>query len=99
MARIVGALIAFALVFAIFKLVIIALVVAGLIFRTKETIFLLLIGGLLSLIAAFPVAGLGLLAIIVVAAIVNVARKQPSRDQPEPTLLRIKRDLDDPDQE
>ncbi|EQB17812.1 hypothetical protein L284_06430 [Novosphingobium lindaniclasticum LE124] len=51
---------AFALVAAVAKMVIVALVIGGLIFRTKETIGLLLLGGLFTLMSKHPAIGIPL---------------------------------------
>lgn len=72
MGRLILAIIAFAMAIAVLKMVIVALVLAGLIFRTKQTLGLLLLGGTLSLIAAYPptlfiIAGLFILAAIIKA--------------------------------
>jgi predicted phage tail protein len=75
MARLILAIIAFVLAIAVIKMVIVALVIAGLIFRTKETVGLLAIGGAFTFIAAFPAIGLSLLAIGIVAAIVHSMKK------------------------
>lgn len=65
MGRLILAIIAFVLALAVIKAVIIALVIAGLIFRTKVTIGLLLLGGLLTLIAAQPILGLGVTGVLI----------------------------------
>lgn len=78
MGRIIMAILAFALVFAVFKMIIIALVLAGLIFRTKETICLLIFGGLWHLLAAYPAAGFALIGLFIVMAIVKACKKDSS---------------------
>lgn len=93
MARIIGAIIAFALAIAVLKMLIIALLIAGLIFRPTETVGLLIIGGLFTLFATYPVAGIALLALAAVAGIVHVARQES-----DPKTL-LERQMDDPDQE
>ena len=84
MARLILAIVAFVLALAVLKMVIVVIVIAGLIFRTKETIGLLLLGGFLTLLAAQPLIGLGLLGI---AAIVKAVRKQEPPDSATPALL------------
>lgn len=64
MARLLLAIIVFAMVVAVLKMVVVALVIAGLIFRTKETIGLLVIGAALAFTAAFPLVALVLAAVI-----------------------------------
>ena len=88
MARFILAIVAFSVAMALLKLVIVALVIAGLIFRTKETIGFLLLGGMVALISANPVVGLALLALIIVIAAVTHAKRSASRQA-----------LEDPDQE
>lgn len=73
---------------AFIKLAIIALVIAGLIFRTKETLGLLFIGGLLTLIAAHPILGLGAVAVTITIGVIMKKREE-----------RQVKALDDPDQE
>lgn len=69
MGRFILAILAFGAALAVIKMVIVALVIAGLIFRTRVTIGLLLIGGWLTLTAANPVVGLGLAAALIVVAV------------------------------
>lgn len=88
MTRLILAIVAFILAMAVIKMIIVALVLAGLLFRTKETLGLLLIGGLLTLIAAHPI--LGLIALAAVITIGVIMKKREDRE--------IKA-LDDPDQE
>lgn len=73
---------------AAIKLAIVALVIAGLIFRTRETIGLLLIGSLFSLIATYPVAGLSVLTGAITIGVIMKERE-----------YRKARALDDPAQE
>lgn len=76
MLRLILAIIAFCMAIALTKAVIVALVVAGLIFRTQQTIGLLLLGGLLTLIATYPPVGFGIVAILIVMAIVKAAKRK-----------------------
>ncbi|NYT40782.1 hypothetical protein HZY97_08445 [Sphingomonas sp. R-74633] len=74
------------LAMAAIKTVIVALVVAGLIFRTKTTVGLLMLGGLLSLIAVSPVLGLSLAAALITAGVVmknGVERGALALDDPD----------------
>ena len=59
--KILGWLLLAALVLAALKLAIIVLILAGLIFRPRETVGLLMIGGILTGFAAHPLIGTGLL--------------------------------------
>ena len=68
-ARLILAIVAFALALAVIKLATLALIVAGLIFRPTTTIGLLALLGLLALVRAQPAIGIGAVAVFVVAAI------------------------------
>lgn len=86
MGRLLLAIIAFTMAMAVLKMVVIAIVIAGLIFRTKETCALLLFGGFLTLLSAHPAIALGLLGFMIVAAIFLAPKKggEPQlEDQPE----------------
>lgn len=58
--RAIGFLMIVGLVVTVFKLALFLLVVAGLIFRTKETVGLLLLVGVMAASAAHPLIGTGL---------------------------------------
>lgn len=83
---------AFAMIMAILKMVILALIIGGLIFRTKQTVGLLAIGGILSLIAFSPILGFGLVAALITAGIMKNKEKRDAAaaaamfDEPQPTL-------------
>lgn len=89
MGRLILAILAFVLAIAVLKMIIIAIVLAGLIFRTKATIGLLFLGGFLTLLAAQPLIGLGLLAVIAIAAFIHNGRtykpEPPTEDAPDQT--------------
>lgn len=78
MLRLVLAIAAFFLALAVIKAVIVALIIAGLIFRTKETIGLLLILGLFALIAAHPVLGLAATAGVITIGVIYKNREDKS---------------------
>ncbi|WP_294197300.1 hypothetical protein [uncultured Sphingomonas sp.] len=61
---------------ALIKAVIVALVVAGLIFRTQQTIGLLALGGLLTLIANYPPVGFGIVTLLIVMAIIKAVKSK-----------------------
>lgn len=88
MTRLILAIVAFILAMAVIKMIIVALVLAGLIFRTKETLGLLLIGGLLTLIAAHPILGPTALAAVITIGVIMKQRED-----------REVKALDVPDQE
>lgn len=72
-----------------FKVAILLLFLAGLIFRTKETIGLILILGAFALLSAYPVAGIAVIIVAAISAFVINGRRP--RDPPSAA--------DDPDQE
>ncbi len=80
MARFLFALVAFVAALAILKMILVALVIAGLIFRTKTTLGLLLLGGLGTLTASYPLAGGICIALVLVLI---VAFYRPSADTSE----------------
>ena len=69
------ALITFVMALAAMKMAIIALVVAGLIFRTRVTIGLLLVGGTMELIKAYPAVLFAIAGLFVIAATLKAANK------------------------
>jgi len=93
-ARIILALLVFGAVVAILKLVLLALVLAGLIWRTKETIGLLLFGGMLTLAGKYPLIGWPLLIIVVVVAIAKAMRSD-TPDDGSTALERLDRLLEE----
>lgn len=72
--RLALAIIIFCMAITLVKAVIVALVIAGLIFRTQQTIGLLALGGLLTLIATYPPIGIGIVLILIVMAIIKAAK-------------------------
>jgi len=95
MGRLLLAILAFAMVMAIIKMVLIALLIAGLIFRTKETIGFLLIAGMFHLISIHPIAGLSLLGVIILLAVANAMKSNKADSR----SIAFDRGLDDPEQE
>ena len=91
MGRIILFLLVFGAVVTAFKLAILALVLAGLIFRTKETIGLLLLGVTFTLISKYPLIGWPLLATVVIVAIVQAMRDDPPRIEGSTALERYER--------
>ena len=67
--KILGGIVLFSMVLAAFKIAIILLILAGLIFRTKETLGLLAIGAGFALLQAQPAAGMGVIALIAILAL------------------------------
>lgn len=86
MGRLLLAIIAFSMAMVVLAKVILAIIIAGLIFRTKETIALLMLGRFLTLLSAHPAIALGLLGLMIVAAIMQASKKGGEaqlEDQPE----------------
>lgn len=74
MARVILTIVALVLAITVIKAAIVALIIAGLIFRTQQTIGLLAFGGLITLVGTYPLIGLGLVALLLVAAITRAVR-------------------------
>jgi hypothetical protein len=88
--QIIGTLFMIVLVAAAFKAALLLLVIAGLIFRTKETIGLLLLGWLLVGFAAYPLPTLGG-AVLLLCLSLYLKRKEKRQALLDPP--------DDPEQE
>ena len=88
LARLILAIVFALLALAAIKMVIIALIIAGLIFRTTTTIGLLTLGGLLNFTAAHPVLGLAITAALITTGIIFKQREE-----------QVQLVLEDPDQE
>ena len=84
MGRLIVALIIFALAVAVLKMVILAAIIAGLIFRTQATVGLLMIGGLLTLLQTHPAIGFTLLAVVIIAGIAMAAGKTAAAETDAP---------------
>lgn len=72
--RIIGALLLVGLIVVAVKVAILLLFLAGLIFRTKETIGLIAILAVFALLAKYPVAGFALIGVLVLIAIIRAAK-------------------------
>ncbi|MCC2980051.1 hypothetical protein [Sphingomonas sp. IC4-52] len=79
-ARFIFALVAFAMAAALLKMVIVGLLIAGLIFRPKETIGLLILFGAWSLIEEYPVPVMISLCVVGVVAIVRMSKQKSVED-------------------
>lgn len=77
--QIIGMILLVGLFIYAFQLAVVLLLLAGLIFRTKETIGLIVILALFAGLAAFPVAGFASLAAFIVAAIVKACKAAPKQ--------------------
>jgi hypothetical protein len=89
--RLIAAIIAFSLAIALLRAVLaaalIAILVGGLIFRTRETVTLLVFFGGLAFLEAHPAIGFGLIGMIIVAALVDAFRKKTIEAAAEPPRL------------
>lgn len=74
--RIVGVFLLVGLVMTAIKIIIALLILAGLIFRTKETVGVLLVLGTLTLIGRYPLWSLGGLAVVGLVLFYLYRRKQ-----------------------
>lgn len=77
--RVLGFLALVGLVVTVFKLAIILLVVAGLIFRTKETVGLLLLLAVMAGFAAHPLIGTGL-GLVLLAICLYYKKKEKGKE-------------------
>ena len=73
-----------ALAIVAIKLAIAAIILAGLIFRPKETIGVVLLLGAFAILRTYPMASLGIVALLIVYAIIKVSKSQPT-DHPVDT--------------
>lgn len=81
--QIVGLILLVALLIYAFQLAVILLLLAGLIFRTKETVGLLLILAIFAGFAAYPVIGFALLAALLIYLFLKNGRRKPTPDDPD----------------
>ena len=86
--RLLLAIVALSMAIAFVHLAIMALIIAGLIFRTKETLVLLFVGSALTLIAAHPIVASSAIAATIVAVVLVKGHEQ-----------RQLKMIEDPDQE
>ena len=82
MGQVIAAILLIVAIAVAFKIAIILLVLAGLIFRTKETIVLLAIGGLITLLSRHPMIGLAVIGAGIIAALTLRTRSRNSEDPP-----------------
>ncbi|CAN5530158.1 hypothetical protein BH10PLA2_BH10PLA2_03480 [soil metagenome] len=79
MGRILGALLLFGLAVFVIKLALICLVIAGLIFRTKETVTLLGFFMFMHLLGKYPITVLAGIGSIILFALLMKPKKAPSQ--------------------
>ena len=94
--RFILALLVFGLAMIVLKMVIVALVIGGLIFRPRETIALMLFFGLITLINVHPAAGLSLLGVLIIVMIFGAKYKKTLPQADRQLSLPL---LDDPGEE
>ncbi len=82
MGRLILAIIVFALTIAALKMVIVALVLAGLIFRTKQTLGVLLMGGTYSLVAAYPSTLFFIAGLFIIFMVSKAVKRKKADDLP-----------------
>lgn len=69
MREIAGFILIFALITLAFKAAVMLLILAGLLFRTMQTIALLLLGGVLTGFSTYPLAATAIMAILLVVSL------------------------------
>lgn len=85
MGQIVGILLVVALAIVAIKLAIAAIILAGLIFRPKETIGVVLLLGAFALLRTYPMASFGIVALLIVYAIIKLAKSDTADDPVDTT--------------
>jgi len=81
--RLFGVLLLAGLLIAVFKLALLLIIITGLIFRTKETVGLLAIGGIMNLFILHPVAGVvGTAVLLSIGAYFKRKEKQKQMEDP-----------------
>ena len=80
MGQIIGILLVVALAIVAIKLAIAAIILAGLIFRPRETIGVVLLLGAFALLRTYPMASFGIVALLIVYAIIRLAKSDTADD-------------------
>ena len=78
--KILGAIVVVSMVLAAFKLALVLLLVAGLIFRTKEMLGLLAVLATWAAFKAWPTVGFSILGLLAVYALVKAMRQPPETE-------------------
>jgi hypothetical protein len=78
--QIIGILLVATLAIVAFKLAVAAIVLAGLIFRPKETIGAVLLLGAFAVLRTYPMASFGIAALLIVYAIIKVSKSDTAED-------------------
>ena len=74
MGQIIGILLVVALAIVAIKLALVAIVLAGLIFRPKETLGVVLLLGAFAVLQAYPIVSFGIVALLIIYAIIKVSK-------------------------
>lgn len=85
--RILGALLLFGLAIYVVKLAILVLVIAGLIFRTKETAGLLVFMAIVAGFSSHPAIGFSIVGVIAIVLIVRAIANSSDTGDPPPLSL------------
>lgn len=85
MGQLIGILLVVALAIVAIKLAIAAIILAGLIFRPKETIGVALLLGAFALLRTYPMASFGIVAMLIVYAIIKLAKSHTADDPVDTT--------------
>ncbi|WP_294275315.1 hypothetical protein [uncultured Sphingomonas sp.] len=78
MGKLFGFLLVLAMAIVAIKLAIALLILAGLIFRTKETIGLLLVLSAWAVFKAYPMISIGIVAVLILYAVIKASKPKPS---------------------
>ncbi|MHA0328832.1 hypothetical protein [Sphingomonas melonis] len=84
MGQIIGILLVTALAIVAIKLALAVIILAGLIFRTKETLGVVLLLSAFAVLRAYPMASFGIVALLIIYAIIKVS-KSGTPDDPAAT--------------
>lgn len=88
MGQIIAILLVVALAVVAIKLALVAIVLAGLIFRPKETLGVVLLLGAFAVLRTYPMASFGIVALLIIYAIIKVSKSDTGED----TVARIEED-------
>ncbi|MHA0328819.1 hypothetical protein [Sphingomonas melonis] len=80
MAQIIGTLLVVALAIVAIKLALVAIVLAGLIFRPKETLGVVLLLGAFAVLRTYPMASFGIVALMIIYAIIKALKSETPAD-------------------
>lgn len=80
MGQIIGILLVVALAIVAIKLALVAIILAGLIFRPKETLGVVLLLGIFAVLRTYPMASFGIVALLIIYAIIKVSKSDTLDD-------------------